>query len=227
MNMGALIEYQLHPDVFAFTAGREVELPCPVVQMHQVHEVMVARVDAPDMTREQLDGYDALVTNVPGVCIGARSADCIPVLLYDPVRRASAAIHSGWRGTVTRVCRKAITKMKLEYGSEASDMLAIVGPGICADCFQVGEEVALEFRNELFDLEKIWTFNGPRVNGDVTTGHHINLPEACRETLIDCGVLADNIQMSNLCTYERTDILYSARKEGSDCGRNITAIKIL
>lgn len=117
--------------------------------------------------------------------------------------------------------------MKLEYGSEASDMLAIVGPGICADCFQVGEEVALEFRNELFDLETIWTFNGPRVNGDVTTGHHINLPEACRETLIDCGVLADNIQMSNLCTYERTDILYSARKEGSDCGRNITAIKIL
>lgn len=225
--MAELITYEIHPDVMAFTAGREVELPCPVVQMHQVHKVMVARVDSPDTTREQLDGYDALVTNVPGVCIGARSADCIPVLLYDPVRKAAAAIHSGWRGTVTRVCRKAITKMTLEYGTEASDLLAVIGPGICKDCFQVGQEVALEFRNENFDVEKIWSFNGPKVDGDVKSGHHVDLPEACRMTLLDCGVKAENIQMSDLCTYERTDILYSARKEGSACGRNITAIKIL
>lgn len=225
--MADLITYQMHPDVMAFTAGRGVDLPCPVVQMHQVHKVMVARVDSPDVTREQLDGYDALVTNVPGVCIGARSADCIPVLLYDPVRRAAAAIHSGWRGTVTRICRKAITKMTLEYGTEASDLLAVIGPGICKDCFQVGEEVAVEFRNENFDVESIWSFHGPKVDGDISTGHHIDLPEACRQTLVECGVLPQNIQMSDICTYERTDILYSARKEGSACGRNITAIKIL
>lgn len=225
--MSGLITYDLHPDVFAFTAGREVELPCPVVQMHQVHEVMVARVDSPDVTREQLDGYDALVTNVPGVCIGARSADCIPVLLYDPVKKAAAAIHSGWRGTVTRVCRKAITKMKLEYGTEPSDILAVIGPGICGNCFQIGQEVAVEFRKEDFDIQSIWKFCGPRVEGDATTGHHIDLPEACRQTLVDCGVRPANIQVSDLCTYERTDILYSARKEGSACGRNITAIKIL
>lgn len=225
--MAELITYDLHPDVVAFTAGRGVELPCPVVQMHQVHNVLVARVDSPDLTREQLDGYDALVTNVPGVCIGARSADCIPVLLYDPVKKAAAAIHSGWRGTVTRVCRKAITKMRIEYGTEASDILAVIGPGICGTCFQVGQEVAVEFRNEGFDVEKIWKFCGPNVEGDVSTGHHIDLPEACRQTLLDCGVKPGNIQMSDLCTYERTDILYSARKEGSACGRNITAIKIL
>lgn len=225
--MAELITYELHPDVVAFTAGRGVELPCPVVQMHQVHKVLVARVDSPDLTREQLDGYDALVTNVPDVCIGARSADCIPVLLYDPVKKAAAAIHSGWRGTVTRVCRKAITKMKIEYGTEASDILAVIGPGICGTCFQVGQEVAVEFRNEGFDVEKILKFCGPKVEGDVSTGHHIDLPEACRQTLLECGVMPDNIQMSDLCTYERTDILYSARKEGSACGRNITAIKIL
>lgn len=225
--MAELITYDLHPDVVAFTAGRGVELPCPVVQMHQVHNVLVARVDSPDLSREQLDGYDALVTNVPGVCIGARSADCIPVLLYDPVKKAAAAIHSGWRGTVTRVCRKAITKMRIEYGTEASDILAVIGPGICGTCFQVGQEVAVEFRNEGFDVEKIWKFCGPKVDGDVSTGHHIDLPEACRQTLLECGVKPDNIQISDLCTYERTDILYSARKEGSACGRNITAIKIL
>ena len=107
------------------------------------------------------------------------------------------------------------------------DLLAVIGPGICRDCFQVGQEVAIEFRNEGFDVEKIWKFCGPKVEGDVSTGHHIDLPEACRQTLLECGVKPDNIQMSGLCTYERTDILYSARKEGSACGRIITAIKIL
>lgn len=225
--MAELITYEIHPDVVAFTAGRGVELPCPVVQMHQIHDVKVARVDRPDVTRDELQGYDALVTNVPGVCIGARSADCIPVLLYDPVRKAAAAIHSGWRGTVTKVCTRAITKMKLEYDTVASDLLAVIGPGICRDCFQVGMEVALQFRNELFDMDRIWDFRGPKVDGDISGGNHIDLPEAVRETLLDCGVLAENIRVSELCTYERTDILYSARREGSACGRNITAIKIL
>lgn len=225
--MAELMTYDLHPDVLAFTAGRGVELPCPVVQMHQVHNVQVARVDSPDVSRDELQGFDALITNVSGVCIGARSADCIPVLLYDPVTRSAAAIHSGWRGTVTGVCRRTITRMEIEYGTKASDMVAVIGPGICRNCFQVGQEVAIEFRNENFEIDRIWDFRGPKVQGDISGGHHIDLPEACRLTLLECGVRADNIQVSDLCTYERTDILYSARKEGVACGRNITAIKIL
>ncbi len=136
--MAELMTYDLHPDVLAFTAGRGVELPCPVVQMHQVHNVQVARVDSPDVSRDELQGFDALITNVRGVCIGARSADCIPVLLYDPVTRSAAAIHSGWRGTVTGVCRRTITRMEIEYGTRASDMVAVIGPGVCRNCFQVG-----------------------------------------------------------------------------------------
>lgn len=225
--MAELMTYDLHPDVLAFTAGRGVELPCPVVQMHQVHNVQVARVDSPDVSRDELQGFDALITNVRGVCIGARSADCIPVLLYDPVSRSAAAIHSGWRGTVTGVCRRTITRMEIEYGARASDMVAVIGPGVCRNCFQVGQEVALEFRNENFEIDRILDFRGPKVQGDISGGHHIDLPEACRLTLLECGVRADNIQVSGLCTYERTDILYSARKEGVACGRNITAIKIL
>ena len=225
--MAELMTYDLHPDVLAFTAGRGVELPCPVVQMHQVHNVQVARVDSPDVSRDELQGFDALITNVRGVCIGARSADCIPVLLYDPVTRSAAAIHSGWRGTVTGVCRRTITRMEIEYGTRASDMVAVIGPGVCRNCFQVGQEVALEFRNENFEIDRILDFRGPKVQGDISGGHHIDLPEACRLTLLECGVRADNIQVSGLCTYERTDILYSARKEGVACGRNITAIKIL
>lgn len=224
----ALIEYRMHPDVYAFTAGRGVEeLPCPVVQMKQVHRVTVARVDDPKMTPEQLDGFDALITNVPGLCIGVRTADCIPVLLYDPVKRAAAAIHSGWRGTVMLICRKTIVRMSMEYGTDPADLIAVIGPGICRDCFQVGEEVAAAFRDALFDLDIIREFRGPKTPGDIRGGHHLDLVEACRQTLLDCGVKEENIQRSELCTFERTDILYSARKEGTQIGRNITAITIL
>lgn len=225
--MAEMIKYCLHPDVEAFTAGRDCPLPCPVVQSHQVHQVTVARIDRPDVSREELEGYDALVTNVPGVCIGVRTADCIPILIYDPVKKAAAAVHSGWRGTVMKICEKALVRMSIEYGTNASDVVAVIGPGICADCFQVGEEVATEFRNAGFDMEKIWSFRGPRTEGSIAGGHHIDLVEACRLTLIACGVAPKNIRIESVCTYEHTESFYSARKEGAACGRNINAIRIV
>lgn len=224
--LAELIKYELHPDVLAFTAGRDCELPCKVVQSHQVHDVTVAKVDSPDTTREELEGYDALVTNVPGVCLGVRTADCIPILLYDPVNHAAASVHSGWRGTVMRIAQKSIVRMSIEYGTDAADLVALIGPGICPDCFQVGEEVAVEFRKAGFDMERIWSFRGPKTEGDIRGGHHIDLFEACRLTMLECGIREENIQLHTLCTYERTDLFYSARKEGSACGRNITAIKL-
>lgn len=116
--------------------------------------------------------------------------------------------------------------MTIEYGTRPSDLLALIGPGICADCFQVGEEVALKFRDAGFDMDRVWSFRGTHAPGDITGGHHIDLIEACRETLLNAGVLPGNITLRDICTYERTDILYSARKEGTACGRNITAIMI-
>ena len=92
--MPGLLEYDMGGGVCAFTAGRDVPLPCAVVQPHQTHSTVVAHVDRPGLTREDLEGVDALVTDLPGVAIGVRTADCIPVLLYDPVHRAiGAALH--------------------------------------------------------------------------------------------------------------------------------------
>ena len=150
------IEYSLHPDVSAMTVGRDSALPFPVLQMHQVHDVHVAVIDNPDITSEQLDGYDAMITNLRGLAIGVRTADCIPILLYDPVNKAAAAAHSGWRGTVAKILRNVIGKMSSTYGTEPAELLAVIGPGICADCFQVGEEVALNFKEAGFDLNSIW-----------------------------------------------------------------------
>ena len=86
--MTGLLEYDMGGGVRAFTAGRDVPLPCAVVQPHQTHSTVVAHVDRAGLTREDLEGVDALVTDLQGVAIGVRTADCIPVLLYDPVHRA-------------------------------------------------------------------------------------------------------------------------------------------
>ena len=220
------IEYSLHPDVSAMTVGRDSALPFPVLQMHQVHDVHVAVIDNPDITSEQLDGYDAMITNLRGLAIGVRSADCIPVLLYDPVKKAAAVVHSGWRGTVAKILYNVINKMSSTYGTIPSDVLALIGPGICADCFQVGEEVALNFKEAGFEINSLWSFRGPKTGKGMEGGHHIDLQEACRQTLVESGLKNENIQITPLCTYEDNHLLYSARKEGIECGRNITYIKI-
>ena len=209
------------------TIGRDEALPCPVVQMHQVHDVRVAVLDNPEFTPEQFEGYDAMITNLSGIAIGVRSADCIPILLYDPVHKAAAAVHSGWRGTVARILANVIDRMSSFYGTQSSDLLAVIGPGICSDCFQVGEEVALKFKEAGFNLDAIWSFRGPKSETSMEGGHHIDLKEACRQTLTECGVKEESIQVSSLCTYEDNHLFYSARKEGIDCGRNISFITIL
>ena len=220
-----MIRYDIDADIEAFTAGRGEDLPCQVVQAHQVHGCEVAVIDRSGITREELEGYDALVTNIPGVAIGIRTADCIPVLLNDPVRSAVAAVHAGWRGTLARISREVIFRMGQEYGTDAKDLKAVIGPGICGGCFQVGEEVAASFRDAGFPIDAICRWNGARVEGDMRTGHHIDLPEANRRILIEEGVDPANIIVSGICTYE-TVSLYSARREGRECGRNISAIML-
>ena len=140
-----LLKYDIAPEVTAFSPLRDAVLPMRVVQAHQVHGDRVAVVTSAGTTREELEGYDALVTNVPGVAVGARTADCIPVLLYDPVRRVVAAVHSGWKGTVLKIAAKVLAVMASKYGTRAADILAVIGPGIGPDSFQVGPEVAEAF----------------------------------------------------------------------------------
>ena len=169
---------------------------------------------------------DALVTDLPGVAIGVRTADCIPVLLYDPVHRAIGAAHSGWRGTVNMISKKTVLEMCRLFGSHPGDIRAVIGPGIGYDSFQVGEEVALTFKESGFPIDRVWSFRGARKEGTMEGGHHLDLKECVRHSLIECGVAEGNISVSDIDTYidER---FYSARREGSSCGRNINAIMLV
>ena len=227
-----LLKYDIAPEVTAFSPLRDAVLPIRVVQAHQVHGDRVAVVESAALTREDLEGFDALITDVPGVAIGARTADCIPVLMYDPVRRAVAAVHSGWK------------VMASKYGTRAADIIAVIGPGIGPDSFQVGPEVAGAFLAAGFP--ETWsrpdtddygtagtgktvvcliTDRGPRIPGSMSGGLHIDLPQAVRLTLIRAGVHDPNILISGIDTYTHPGF-FSARREGPSCGRTVNTIML-
>ena len=213
------------PGVEAFYTEREAVLPYPVIQVHQVHGSRVAVVDRPGMTREELEGYDAFVTNLPGVAIGVRTADCVPVLLYDPVERVVAAVHAGWKGTVLHVSKGALEAMGQEFCSRPENLLAVIGPSIGPDSFQVGEEVAEKFKEAGFPMDEIWSFRGPGDGSPMSGGHHIDLWKANRWLLEQLGIPPESIEVLGIDTYT-TESLFSARREGVACGRIINAIML-
>ena len=190
---------------------------------HQVHLTKVARIDetllslSEEQRREALEGYDALMTNLEGVCIGVSTADCIPILLYDKAHHAVCAIHAGWRGTVARIAEKAIAEMEAAYGTQPLQLVAQIGPGIHQDSFEVGDEVYEAFAQAGFDMttischQKKW---------------HIDLPECNRQQLLTSGVSSASIAVSPVCTYVESSRFFSARHLGINSGRIFTGVII-
>lgn len=162
-----------------------------------------------------LDGVDALITAIGGVCVGVSTADCIPVLLYAPDARVVAAVHAGWRGTCQRICQKTIEQMRQTYAVDTAQLRAVVGPGICEDCFEVGQEVYDKFEEANFDMSLIAVRHNK---------WHINLPETNRMQLVEAGVPPVNITMAGLCTLTDADKWFSARRQGIQSGRIYTGI---
>ena len=225
--MDYLFRYSIAPGVEAFSTERDAVLPYYVVQPHQVHGCEIREVLRADTTRDELEGVDALVTNVPGVAISVRTADCIPVLLYDPVHKAVAAVHAGWRGTVQHISQKVIDRMRELYGTQASDLLAVIGPGIGPDSFQVGQEVADAFASAGFPMAHILRDCGPKAptaENPMAGGLHIDLWRANEWLLQEAGV--KSIQVTGICTYKKNDRFFSARREGTKCGRIINCIRL-
>lgn len=191
---------------------------------HQVHGVEVAVVDEvllsiPEEKRAVgLDGIDAVITNIKGVCVSVSTADCIPLLLYDKRQQVVAAVHAGWRGTVKRIARHTLEEMNRIFGTHGDDVLAVIGPGISLDAFEVGDEVLEVFSSNGFDVEKIAKRMGK---------WHIDLPLANSLTLQECGVLQENIQLSGVCTYTQCDCFFSARRLGIHSGRITNGIMLL
>ena len=166
------------------------------------------------------------MTALPGVAIGVRTADCVPVLLYDPVERVVTAVHSGWKGTVLHIVRKATSVMTTQFGCKAENMRAAIGPSIGPDSFQVGEEVVEQFRESGFPMSEIWTYRGGGNGKPMSGGHHIDLWAANCWLLEQAGLPSGHIQVCGIDTYANASF-FSARREGVHCGRIINSLCLM
>lgn len=207
-----------------------------IIIPHQTHGVETRIIGSEflalpeNVKRMLLEGVDAVMTNVKGVCIGVSTADCIPVLLYDEEHHAAAAIHAGWRGTQARIVHKAVLEMRMAYNTDPAKLKVVVGPGISIDNFEVGDEVYEAFEQAAFDMEAIAEERIKR-NPDADDPAkrfekkwHINLPLANKMMLMHTGVKEENIQMSDICTYDNASDYFSARRLGVESGRIYTGI---
>ena len=174
------------------------------------------------LTEEQqaqhLEGIDAVMTHLPGVCIGVSTADCIPLLVYDCRHHVVAAIHAGWRGTVKRIAEQTVSKMTSTYGSRPEDLRVQIGPGISLDSFEVGDEVYEAFRTAGFNMPSI---------SHRQEKWHIDLPECNRQQLLSAGVPASAINIANICTVKQSTTFFSARRQGIQSGRIFTGIMLI
>lgn len=167
------------------------------------------------------DNIDGLVTNVPGIPLMTFYADCVPLLLADPVHRAIGCAHSGWRGTAANMGKAALEVMKREYGTEATDVITAIGPSICQDCYEVSEDVIDQFR-EVYH-RKIW----PDLFYEKQNGKfQLNLWEACRQNFLMAGVLPEHISLPDLCTCCNPKFLFSHRASRGNRG-NLAAVVML
>jgi hypothetical protein len=128
-------------------------------QSAPIHSDIVHRIDSATGVIGNHAQGDALLTSVPGILLAVQTADCVPILLADRKRRAVAAIHSGWRGTLLRIAAKALGRMRMEFGTSPEDTIAAIGPSIGRCCYEVGSEVAAAFHSQ-FPNAREW-FDGP------------------------------------------------------------------
>ena len=224
---------------------RIAELGFPVEDMvfaHQTHQCQVRKVTATDrgkgiLVKRDYTDIDGLITNDPTVTLVTFYADCVPLYFYDPVQRAIGLSHAGWRGTVGQIGAVTVQAMVDNYRSNPQDILVGIGPSICKDCFEVGNEVAEEFTfgDPLFPskatpsnslshstsefvqaLEFASNFITPCP--DKPNKSYIDLQGINKQSLIKLGIPAASIELPNICTKENPDTFFSHRVMGTARG---------
>jgi YfiH family protein len=184
--------------------------PNSLFDVWQIHSAEVVVADAPRPVNQPYLKADAILTNKKNVSLYMRFADCVPILLHDPVRKVIGLVHAGWQGTVKKVVQAAITKMESQYGSAPENILAAIGPSIGAHHYQVGSEVVEQVRaafgeqanNLLLNLDGAWQF-------DLWAANQLILKQS--------GVV--KIEVAGLCTACHTDDWFSHRAEHGVTGR--------
>ena len=215
----------------------------PLVALKQIHSNKVILAGAADATRKRPWKADGLMTDNSGLLVAIQTADCIPVLLADRKRRAVAAFHAGWRGTVQRIVESGVGRMRLEFGSRPEDLIAAIGPGIGPCCYAVGEDAqsafesqfayARELFREVYDADPVrakypMLFMTQRAPGHSPIGPslHLNLVEANRRQLLAAGLKPRAIHTVGGCTSCQRELFFSHRGSQGHAGRMMSVIGI-
>lgn len=170
---------------------------------------------------------DGIVTDIPGALLTAFGGDCPPVYIVDPVRKAAGLVHAGWKGTLGKIPQVAIAQMTVKFGCDPADMYAAIGPGVCMDCYEMGDEVYDAFAEKWgrddagrilrryepgSESEAYERIIGRAARPEYPEGkYHLDLREANRLTLLRAGIPEDHIAVSNICTMCNVDTFYSYR----------------
>lgn len=182
-----------------------------IVTSDQTHTVNVRVITEADrgngITKPRpYTDVDGMITNVPGLVLATFYADCVPLYFIDPVRKAIGLSHSGWRGTAAHIGAVTVRKMQEEYGSLPEDIYGAIGPSICQECYEVSEDVILEFQKTF--PEQSWRdLFYRKENGK----YQLNLWEANRQIMLEAGLIEEHISLPGLCTCCNPEFLFSHR----------------
>jgi len=164
---------------------------------------------------DAIENCDALISNIPNLVLSILTADCVPILLYDPCTQGIAIIHAGWKGTEAHITQKTVQKMQEVFDSNPKDILASIAPAIGKCCYEVGEDVARHF------------LDSPKSYSKYLDKYMLDLPYLNQKQLLQAGILSQNIEMSNICTACEVERFFSYRKEQGCTGRFMSVIALI
>ena len=187
--------------------------PEDFVLSKQSHETKVLKVGTKDrgkgITKDRdYEGIDALITDEEGIILSCFSADCVPILFYDPIHKAVGACHSGWRGTKGKILQNVVEEMRKHFSSNPAEILIAIGPSICKEQYVVSEDLALSFLEDYPDLGEDTASPIQRISKDK---FQLDLWDLNRRIALDCGIKEEHISISGYCTMENPELFFSHR----------------
>ena len=194
--------------------------PEDFVLSKQSHETKVLKVGMKDrgkgITKDRdYEGIDALITDEEGLILSCFSADCVPILFYDPIHKAVGACHSGWRGTKGKILQNVVEEMRKHFSSNPAEILIAIGPSICKEQYVVSEDLALSFLEDYPDVGENSSSPIQRISKDK---FQLDLWDLNRRIALDSGIKEEHISISGYCTMENPELFfshrYSQRKRG-------------
>ena len=187
--------------------------PEDFVLSKQSHETKVLKIGRKDrgkgITKDRdYEGIDALITDEEGIILSCFSADCVPILFYDPIHKAVGACHSGWRGTKGKILQNVVEEMRKHFSSNPAEILIAIGPSICKEQYVVSEDLALSFLEDYPDLGEDSSSPIQRISKDK---FQLDLWDLNRRIALDSGIKEEHISISGYCTMENPELFFSHR----------------